>query len=369
MSGNMFEQHSEGIARIMQNPDLGLIAWEATRNCNLKCIHCCLPKSEWKMEKELTTSEVKRIFSEIAQDFDVSKISVGITGGEPTIREDLVEIVKFLVSLNFRSVSVDSNGYCYGKDLSLIDHLVEAGMTSPTLSIDGLREGYCKMRGGDYFDNVMRALIYIISKYPDTNPTVISVVSKYNKHEIPKLFDTFESIGVRYARISPVMPLGRADNGNDYQLSDEEVKDLLLWVAQKRCEWNSGEFKMEIEFVDDGWCGRCLEGAVRSWYYWCQTGLSMAFIRYDGKISACSNIPDDLAIQGDARCQRFKDVWVNEFKMFRNKDWLKQGSCASCGEWKYCYGGPMHYRDSKGNMKKCLFLTINNFDKLCEINK
>jgi len=57
MSENMFEQHSEGIARIMQNPDLGLIAWETTRNCNLKCIHCCLPKNEWKLEKELTTSD------------------------------------------------------------------------------------------------------------------------------------------------------------------------------------------------------------------------------------------------------------------------------------------------------------------------
>jgi len=238
---------------------------------------------------------------------------------------------------------------------------MKAGMKSPTLSIDGLREGYRKMRGGDYFEDVMKALAYMLTNYPDRYPTAISVVSKYNKHEIPELFDRLESMGVKYARVAPVIPLGRAENSEKYQLDDNEIKDLLLWVVQKRKEYEAGEFKMQVEFVDDGWCGRCLEGAVRGWYYWCQTGLSMAFILYDGRISACSNIPEDLAIQGNARQQRFKDVWLNEFKLFRNKDWLRQGLCVACSEWKYCYGGPMHYRNSAGQMKKCHFLAVNKF--------
>ncbi len=359
----IFEKHAAAVRDIMKNPQLEVIGWEATRNCNLNCIHCCLPKDSWKKERELTTDEVKRIFSEIAQDFDVSKISVAITGGEATIRKDLVEIVKFLIELKYKTVGVDSNGYLYSKDFSLIDRLVDAGMRGPTISIDGLREGYRKMRGRDNFKRVMKALEYMLTRYPEIYPTVITVVSKYNMHEIPTLFDLYEKMGVYFARVAPLVPVGRAKNCNEYQLSDSEFKDMLLWIAQKRREYEQGEFKMQIELADDGWCGRCLEGRIRGWKFWCQTGTRLAFILYDGKISACSNISRDLAVQGDARTQRFKDVWFNEFKKFRNKDWLKQGPCLTCKEWNYCLGGAMHHRDINGTLKQCHFLEINKFER------
>ncbi len=106
------------------HPQLRFIIWMATRRCNLHCYYCVLPQEE-TCQKELETDEVKRIFSQIATDFDASKITVGITGGEPTLRPDLVEIVKYLVSLGFRKVAVDSNGVNYGKNLSLIKFVKE----------------------------------------------------------------------------------------------------------------------------------------------------------------------------------------------------------------------------------------------------
>lgn len=46
-----FEKFSQQLQNIMKNPQLKVVAWEATRNCNLNCIHCLLPKDNWKAGK------------------------------------------------------------------------------------------------------------------------------------------------------------------------------------------------------------------------------------------------------------------------------------------------------------------------------
>lgn len=136
-----------------------------------------------------------------------------------------------------------------------------------TFSIDGLRAGYQKMRGRDCFEAVMKALKYMIDSHPEMYVNVITVVSKYNKDEIPELSNRFESMGVRFARLALVVPIGRAVSSSHYQLSDKELADLFLWIVQKRKEYEQGKFKMPIELSDDGWCGRCLEGKIRGWKF------------------------------------------------------------------------------------------------------
>lgn len=355
--GNIIQEHIKNTEYLLKNPCLKMIIWEGTRNCNYKCIHCCIPKGDWKKELELTTDEAKRIFSEIAQDFNPAEVFIGITGGEATLRPDLVEIVGFLTKLGFRS-GVDSNGFNYSRDLTLIDRLIKAGMTFPTISIDGLREGYKKMRGADNFDSIIKVLNYLTQHYPHKYPSTFTAISKYNLHELPELFDLLESIGIYTARVSAVVPVGKAKPGDDYLLSNKEIRQLLEWVAKKVDLYNEKKTGLLVQYADDGWCGWNLEGKVHP-VFLCQTGIMAATILYDGKISACPQLPRDLTVQGDLRKQRFKEVWFNEFKLFRNKEWLKKGKCNSCSEWDYCLGGPMHYRDKEGNMQRCIYWDIN----------
>ena len=133
-------QWREGFLSALAKPTLRFVIWIATRRCNLRCRYCVLP-SEKGLGPDLTTDEIKRVFAEMADDFDPARIMVGITGGEPTLRPDLVEIVKYLVGLGFRTVAVDSNGVNYGRYPELLERLVEAGMRCPTISVDGVGEG------------------------------------------------------------------------------------------------------------------------------------------------------------------------------------------------------------------------------------
>jgi radical SAM protein with 4Fe4S-binding SPASM domain len=360
--------HAANIDYRLCHPHLTTLIWEATRSCNFACRHCCIPRGDWKKEKELTTEQAKGIFYAIAQDFDPRQIHIAITGGEATLRNDLVEMVKFLVDLCFAHVGVDSNGFNYAKDITLLDRLFDAGMSCPTIGVDGLREGYKKTRGIDCFDKIIDVLTYVTSNYSDKYISTFTVVNNYNKKEIPALFDLLAAIGIKYARLALVMPIGRASSIDKkiYKLPTKDLHALFEWIGKKRKEFNEKKFPMEIELSEDGWCGLKYEYLTKPKknLFFCETGLTTATILYDGKIGACPHLPRNLTIQGDALRQRFKDVWEKEFRLFRNRDWLKIGECAGCSQWEYCRGGPMHYRDISGSMKKCLYDEVKAIKKL-----
>lgn len=49
------------------------------------------------------------------------------------------------------------------------------------------------------------------------------------------------------------------------------------------------------------------------------------------------------------------DVWKNKFEWFRNLDKFKIGACATCEDWKYCRGDPLHTWDFENNkLKLCI---------------
>lgn len=359
--------HRRRIRRVVARPELQLLMWEATKNCNLSCFHCCNQKTGWRKDAQLDTEQAKRIFSGIAEDFHPKRISLSITGGEPTVRKDLLEMVRFLSSLSFKSVGIVSNGLRFMKDPSLLDKFVEAGLTGLTISVDGLKEGHKWTRGVDCFHGIMDLLRYAVRKYNDRlNLHTHSVVNNYNKDEIPGLMGELSGIGIRYARVSLTYEVGRAETADEthYKLRPADLYTFLQWLSKKRRDHRNGIFPMEIGFTEDGWCGLKYELLTKpeGRFFFCTTGITVASILYDGRISACPHIPLTLSVQGSALEERFSDVWENRFKVFRDKNWLKHGKCKGCEEWDLCKGGPLHYRDENGVMKKCLYDEIREAD-------
>lgn len=81
---------------------LNYLFWECALRCNLNCRHCgssCSPKIFNK--DELTTNEIKKTFYNIAKDFNPKQIIIAVTGGEPLLRKDIFEVMKYAHSLGF----------------------------------------------------------------------------------------------------------------------------------------------------------------------------------------------------------------------------------------------------------------------------
>lgn len=344
----------DGFVRALRKPDLRFVIWMATRRCNLKCRYCVLPHEESPGD-DLSTDEVKRIFSEIARDFDAAKIMVGITGGEATLRPDLVEIVRTLVGLGFRTVAVDSNGINYGRRPELLDRLVDAGMRCPTISVDGIARAQREIRGDRSEGKwTWKAIERVQRLYPDLGTTTICAASPANLEEVPAVFNRFEDLGIAFARISAIFPLGRASSNREEVLAPEDLRQVLAWVAEQRALFAQGKRDLEIEFIDDGWCGTKWEGGLlRGNFLYCRAGVTVLGIEHDGRIVGCPVIHSGFNVQGDTRKERILDVWRERFLPFRDREWLRKGTCISCSEWQACLGGSLHNREDDGSLTRC----------------
>lgn len=120
-------------------PDFRHAKVKLTDNCNSKCVTC----DYWKIhhENELTLDEFRSVLQQL---HGLGVAEVMFTGGEPTMRAELVPVVQHAADTGFSTIGLTTNG------LSLpgikIDQLLAAGLTQIVLSLEGL-EGHDEVRG------------------------------------------------------------------------------------------------------------------------------------------------------------------------------------------------------------------------------
>ncbi|MDD4496585.1 MAG: radical SAM protein, partial [Methanosarcinaceae archaeon] len=78
-----------------------LIAWELTAGCNLNCVHCRGASTSRVPEGELSTEEAKRFIDEVVE---FGKPILILSGGEPLVRPDILEIAGYGTEMGLRVV-------------------------------------------------------------------------------------------------------------------------------------------------------------------------------------------------------------------------------------------------------------------------
>jgi MoaA/NifB/PqqE/SkfB family radical SAM enzyme len=129
-----------------------------TNRCNLRCIMC----GQWNnvsKDKELSLGDWKKIFASLKK---AGFKEIHFTGGEPLLRKEIVDLVSEASGLGL-TVGITSNGILLTEELA--DRLVNAGLYSIAISMDGVDDSYEAIRGliGGY-EKVLRAL-QIVSRY------------------------------------------------------------------------------------------------------------------------------------------------------------------------------------------------------------
>ncbi|MBO3755269.1 MAG: GTP 3',8-cyclase MoaA [Candidatus Brockarchaeota archaeon] len=159
-----------------------------TESCNLKCFFC---HKEWDPSSNrcISLNEIKRIV-EVACSFGVEKIK--ITGGEPLMRNDIVEIVKEVSPL-VREVSLVTNGVLLEKHAS---RLKEAGLSRVNVNLPTLNPlKYREITGSREMDKVFNGINAAIDA--DLNPIKINMVilKRVNEEDVAEMLDYTGSIG------------------------------------------------------------------------------------------------------------------------------------------------------------------------------
>lgn len=133
-----------------------LLEIEVTRNCNLHC-PVCFASSE-SGEYDPTLEEISAMYDAIESAVGLDG-AVQLTGGEPTTRKDLHEVIFMGRQKGFWGIEVNTNGLVIAQRPGYLEELVASGLTGVYLSFDGLTGNvYEATCGRDILDVKLRAI-------------------------------------------------------------------------------------------------------------------------------------------------------------------------------------------------------------------
>ncbi|MGI6216202.1 MAG: radical SAM protein [Coriobacteriales bacterium] len=171
-------------ARHQRKPTL--VEIEVTQSCNLRCPVCFM--SAEADPYAVTLEQIDSMYDAIAEQAG-TQTGVQLTGGEPTTRRDLPQIIKMGRDKGFWGIEVNTNGVVISRDLDYLRQLVDAGCTGIYMQFDGVTSDvYEEIRGLDLLqvkldaiENCRVAGIQVV--------LAMTIVSGINDDQIGKVID------------------------------------------------------------------------------------------------------------------------------------------------------------------------------------
>ena len=320
---------------LRKNPELRSLFIEMTGKCNEHCRHCGSNCGDFVEENPLSAQEIMDFLDQIKRDFDISKLRLCVTGGEPLLRKDFFEIMNYANRLGF-TWGMTSNGTLIDEDVAV--KLFQAGMRTISISLDGLKEYHEWFRQSEgSYDKTVNGIKALVEHGGFLHVQITTVVTHKNIGDLEKMYEEFSRIGVRSWRVINIEPIGRAKDQTELILTKEEYKKLFDFINEYRFK---GE--MEVVYGCSHFLGVDYEREVRKWYFLCNAGVYTASVMYNGDVTSCLDVerrPE--LVEGNIRKDRFKEIWENKFKIYRT-DYRKTGKCAECEYYRFCAGDSYH---------------------------
>ena len=199
-----------------------LLEIEVTRNCNLHC-PVCFASAE-NGDDDPTLDEIRAMYQVIADAVGIDG-AVQITGGEPTTRKDLKDIIYMGREMGFWGIEINTNGLVISSVPGYLEDLVGAGLTGVYLSFDGVTgDVYEATCGRDILDVNLRA----IERCREIGIQVVlsvAVVSGVNDHQIGDIlrFALENSDVVAGLALQPAFTSGRFEADRAIPMSAGDV--------------------------------------------------------------------------------------------------------------------------------------------------
>jgi len=203
-----------------------IVIWEVTRACQLACAHCRAEAIHQRNPLELSTTEGKALFDDIAG-FGKPYPIVILTGGDPFEREDLAELTAYGHSLGLHmALSPSATPNVTAERLAAMR---EAGASAMSLSLDGATPAVhdaFRGFGGTWQRTIDSAGLINNAGF---RLQVNSTVTSRTVAELPELLALLLDLKVHLWSLFFLVPTGR---GKALEaLSPDQVEDVLHWMV------------------------------------------------------------------------------------------------------------------------------------------
>lgn len=273
--------------------------------CNQKCVFCYAAGQEMGKTKELTTGEWKRVIDRLE---DARVPMVTFTGGEPTQRSDIAELVGYAKRMVTR---LNTNGVNLTPEL--VRDLKAAGLDSLQVTLYSHDENiHNALVGSRHFHDTVQGIRNAVAAGLDIS---INTPLCQKNADYDKTLAFAHSLGVRFVTVSGLICTGMAGiNHEEYDLSSAELFQIVK---------NTKEFcdshEMEIDFTSPGLIGKDKLEALGMNVPMCGAALSNMAVAPDGTVVPCQSWLGADAALGNILTDSFKGIWNHpKCKALRN---------------------------------------------------
>ncbi len=306
-----------------------------TYRCNLSCKFCYAGcRCTRRASKEMTTDEIKRVLDVIHRDAQVP--SVSWTGGEPTMRDDLVELTGYACSIGLR-VNLITNGTLLNE--TLVTQLKDAGLKSAQVSLeapDAATHDAITQVSGSYERtlNGIR-LLKDAGLHVHTN-TTINQLNVDRVIDMPKLA---AELGLQRLSMNMVIPCGSATDAG----VSVAYADIGAVVERLRKEAR----QVGVQFMWYSPTPYCIYNPVASGLGGksCAACDGLLSVSPTGDVFPCSSVTKSV---GNLLKTPFAKVWNSRKAMYWRDKRFMHKLCQGCDHSQICSGGCPIYWDAIG---------------------
>jgi len=326
-------------------PRLQLVAWELTRSCNLFCSHCRASASHDRYSDELSIGECFHLIDQI---LEVGRPILILTGGEPLVRQDVLEIAEYAANKGLRVV-MGSNG-------TLVTEAMAADLKDVPISRLAISLDFPTAELQDDFRGQTGAFAAAMTGIANARQAGIGVqinstVTKLNVHFLDELLSLALKAGAVAFHPFLLVPTGRGKGLESVELSPQQYEDTLNWIYDKQAELGDRmSFKptdaphyLRVMKQRQKQCSEAKPSEANAGHNplhtitrGCLAGVGFCFISHRGSVQGCGYL--DVSA-GNIREQPFGQIWAESplFNDLRDLSKIK-GKCGAC-EYKRICGG------------------------------
>jgi radical SAM protein with 4Fe4S-binding SPASM domain len=324
-----------------------VVVWNCTSRCNLQCVHCYASANEDQPKEEMDTASGKALISDIA-DFGVPVIL--FSGGEPLLRDDLMDLASFAVESGLR-VALSSNGTLITDDIAR--DLSRVGFAEVGISLDGTEAINDRFRGkqGAYraalegIRNCIKCELRISLRF---------TITRFNYQEIPAMFSLAEQEGINRLCFYHLAYSGRGSTLIQDDINPAQTRQAVDTICELTEALHQRGLSKEVLTVANHADGVYLylklkktdpERAQNIFELLRRNGGNNSGIKI-GAIDNLGNVhPDQFwwhHTLGNVRQRKFGEIWLDTseplLRGLKDRKPLLKGRCARCRYLDLCNG-------------------------------
>ena len=301
---------------------------ELTHRCPLQCPYCSNPVEMERTSNELTTEEWKRVLNELAE---IGVLQVHFSGGEPTARKDIVELVRHASELDLYTNLITS-AVLLNRDK--LEALADAGLAHIQISFQGSEASLADRVGGFRNGHAKKIEVARWARELELPLTVNAVMHRQNLDQLESIIAMAVGMDADRIEVANVQYYGWALKNRAALMPTLDQLDRATDIVENARVRLKGI--LDIDFVIPDYYADRPKKCMGGW------GRQFFNITPAGKVLPChaAETITDLDFLSVRSNHSIAWIWHNSdaFNRYRGTDWMPE-PCQSCAFKEIDFGG------------------------------